>query len=264
MFNKFFGAIGHIKLVNNGNFINNQEKLFLLDKINNTNLDWINIDSSINHEMFQEPEENIRRFMYDVKKNKKINIMITVHITQDTPWNQYFHSILLKNTDIIVLNLTISPYLINNKQKQKILQNFYNINDNKLILNEAFLSLDGEILKKYCQGLLINGVQTPKECYGTIIFNGLNFFHQQNHWEQFLLQGYNNIIHCTHWLGWSPLETLHSAIVFNDNQLKLSIIKNIQKVENNKSDETNFIENLWEAVDGLIQKNNDLFFDLNN
>jgi hypothetical protein len=268
MYNKFYGVIANIKFIEDGNLINNQEKNQLLDKIKNTNFNWINIDSWVNHGLFNDDDGTLGKFIQDIKKTKAINLSMTIHINEDTPWIAQSKSFLLKYADMIIINLKTSPYLINKKEKQKILQHFFYVHDEKLILSDNFLDLDEEILKKYCQGILTNHVQTYKNHYGAIIFNGLNFFSPNKTWENLLFQNYNNIIHCTSFIGWQPLEILHSAMMLNDNQLKIGVIKNIQKIENHRvnqyQDVTNTInlQDLSWELDGLVQKTNDLLYDI--
>jgi hypothetical protein len=168
---------------------------------------------------------------------------------------------------MIIINLKTMPYLINKKEKQKIIQSFFYVQEEKVILSDNFLDLDEEFLKKYCQGLLINHYKVYKNYYGSVIFNGLNFFSNNQLWENFLFQNYNNVIHCTNLIGWQPLEILHGSIVLNDNQLKIGVIKNIQKIENNWINKyenlDNEIKDMALELDELIQKTNDLLYDLN-
>ena len=272
MYNKFYGVIGNIKILQDGNVINNQDKNQLLDKIKHTNFNWINLDSSINQGLFKDDDDILRKLIHDIKKNTSINLSITIHINEDTPWNQYLKSVILKYADMIIINLKTMPYLINKKEKQKIVQSFFHAQEEKIILSDNFLDLDEEFLKKYCQGLLINNYKVYKNHYGAIIFNGLNFFINGNNkiWETFLFQNYNNVVHCTNLIGWQHLEILHGSMVLNDNQLKIGVIKNIQKIENNWINKYENIDNnlslqdLGLELDELLQKTNDLLYDINS
>ena len=58
MYNKFYGVIGNIKILQDGNCINNQDKNQLLDKIKHTNFSWINLDSSINQGLFKDEDDD--------------------------------------------------------------------------------------------------------------------------------------------------------------------------------------------------------------
>jgi hypothetical protein len=269
MYNKFYGVIGNIKIIQDNNLISVQDRNYLLDKIKNTNLNYVNIDSGFNGGIFDEDEESIRKLLQQIKKSS-IKTVFCVNINENSPWESYIGKKWMDLFDIIIINLKIPPYLINKREIQKIIMGFFYINENKLILSENFLFLEEDILKKYCQGILINNNKQLNHNYGTTIFNGLNFF-QDNFWNELLFQKNNNLIHCTNFIGWQPLEILHSAIVLNDNQLKISIIENIQSREkyifnkyNNSLENLDQMEEISQSMDNLLQKTNDLLYDINN
>jgi hypothetical protein len=228
-FNKFYGVIGSIKIIEDNNFFNYQEKFSLIEKINNTNLQYINIDVSINNGIFQEDEESIRKFLYQIKKFS-IKLTLTININENICWEDYIKIKWIGIFDLLIINLRIPPYLISKKEMQKIITQFFYINENKLIVSDNFLILEEDVLKKYSQGILVNNIKNINHNYGTTIFNGLNFF-QQNFWNEILFHNSHNIIQNINLIGWQPLEILHSSIVLNDNQLKISIINHIQSKE---------------------------------
>jgi hypothetical protein len=271
--NKFYGIIGNIKIIYDGNFLNTQEKNYLLNKIKNSNINNINIDLTINYGILSIDDDTIRKFIQQIKKIKNnINIMVTISIYENN-WDSYLRLTWLKFCDIFIINLKILPYLITNKEKIRLLNNFYNINDEKIIVSDNFLDLEYDIIKKYSQGVLLNSDRVLNKDYGIIILNGLNFYYNSNYhknfWENILFQKYDCYIHCTYLIGWQPLEILHSSLILNDNQLKLQIIEKIKSIEsflennNNKSIE-DYYKNINGAIENLLQKTNDLLYDINN
>lgn len=271
--NKFYGVIGNIKIINDGNFLNQQEKNYLLNKIKNSNINNFNIDLTINYGLLSIDDDNIRKFIKQMKAIKDINIFVTISIYENN-WNVYLEQNWLKFCDVFIINLKILPYLITSKEKIKILNNFYNINDEKIIVSDNFLDLDYDIIKKYSQGILLNSERPLDKDYGHIILNGLNFsnnaYYNKIFWENILFQKYNSCLHCTHLIGWQPLEILHSSIIFNDNQLKLQIIEKIKSIEeylNNNEPNKNlqeYYKDINMSIDNILQKSNDLLYDINN
>lgn len=267
MCNNFYGVIGHLQIVEDGNFITNNQKEILLNTIKYNNFNAVSIDTQLNYGIDGIDPDILRKFIQQIKNIKPITIMVIIPINNNQ-WTHWLKHILCQLTDVIIIDLKMPNYLITKKEKIVILQSFYYINETKLIINNKFLDVEINMLKKYAKGLLINGGDNKDYGWDLVVVNGTNFIYDNkydNHWGNCILfQKYSNLIHCTKMIGWPFLEALHSSIHFNHNPLKGQIIEKIKIIEeeiwNNPYGYEKFLLDQQNILNKILEKNNQLLF----
>ena len=239
-YENYFGVLLTIRILKYGNLINNEEKNILFNKIGDSNINTIIIDSHLNYGILTLNSQLIENFLKELREVFNGQIVLSLSIFGELSLDNYSNNILFNYFDNIILDLQIEKYLISTEEKLDLLIAFYNLKKKKILLNQEFLDLDRNILDKYCTGFLIGTLRDLErmESYGnfcTIVHFSLihwgNTMIFQGFWDYIIFNRYLSIVHILTMPLLDLFEILQSTIYLNDQEVKIEIIGKIRQLE---------------------------------